>query len=289
KRNLELTETMLKNKKRGSLLWVLDETVTAMGARLLKKWIERPLLNKEQIEQRLDIVEALYEHFMERDAIRETLKSVYDLERLAGRVAFGNVNARDLIQLKISLKKIPELRNTLQQLEKQSLEQIIDDLTYPEEVVDILEKSIAEDPPISITEGGIIKDGFNAQLDKYRDALKNGRKWIQELERKEKEETGIKSLKIGYNKVFGYYIEVTKPNLPLIPEGRYVRKQTLTNAERFITPELKEQETLILEAEEKSVDLEYELFTEIREFVKRYIPELQHLAEVVSKIDCLQS
>ncbi|GGH73847.1 DNA mismatch repair protein MutS [Compostibacillus humi] len=289
KRNLELTETMLKNKKRGSLLWVLDETVTAMGARLLKKWIERPLLNKEQIEQRLDIVEALYEHFMERDAIRETLKSVYDLERLAGRVAFGNVNARDLIQLKISLKKIPELRNTLQQLEKQSLEQIIDDLTYPEEVVDILEKSIAEDPPISITEGGIIKDGFNEQLDKYRDALKNGRKWIQELERKEKEETGIKSLKIGYNKVFGYYIEVTKPNLPLIPEGRYVRKQTLTNAERFITPELKEQETLILEAEEKSVDLEYELFTEIREFVKRYIPELQHLAEVVSKIDCLQS
>src|SRR5690606_11612305 len=144
KRNLELTETMLKNKKRGSLLWVLDETVTAMGARLLKKWIERPLLNKEQIEQRLDIVEALYEHFMERDAIRETLKSVYDLERLAGRVAFGNVNARDLIQLKISLKKIPELRNTLQQLEKQSLEQIIDDLTYPEEVVDILEKSIAD-------------------------------------------------------------------------------------------------------------------------------------------------
>lgn len=289
KRNLELTETIIKKEKKGSLLWVLDKTVTAMGSRMLKKWIERPLLNQKQIEKRLDIVESFYHSFMERDLIRDTLKSVYDLERLAGRIAFGNVNARDLNQLKYSLAKIPELKAIIANFQMGPMKELANELDYPEEVFSLLETSINENPPLSIKEGDIIKDGYHAQLDQYRNASKNGKQWIAELEQKEKQETNIKSLKIGYNKVFGYYIEVTKANLHLLPEGKYERKQTLTNAERFITPELKEKEQLILEAEEKSIELEYQLFTEIRDRIKEYIPELQQLAEVVSKIDCLQA
>ncbi|RLL45392.1 DNA mismatch repair protein MutS [Oceanobacillus piezotolerans] len=289
KRNLELTETIIKKGKHGSLLWVLDQTVTAMGSRLLKKWLERPLLSKTRIEKRLDIVESFYHGFMERDTVREALKSVYDIERLAGRIAFGNVNARDLMQLKKSLEKIPELKAALYQFSKQEMTELADALVYPEFLLDKLEAAIVEEPPISIKEGSIINDGYHEQLDKYRDASRNGKQWIAELERKEKEETGIKSLKIRFNRVFGYYIEITKSNLHLIPEGRYERKQTLANAERFITPELKEKEQLILEAEEKSVDLEYQLFIEIRELMKEHIPELQHLAEVVSTIDVLQA
>lgn len=289
KRNLELTETILRKGRHGSLLWVLDKTVTAMGSRMLKKWLERPLLDRIQIEKRLKAVEGFYQSFMERDALRESLKSVYDLERLAGRIAFGNVNARDLIQLKKSLKRIPEIRGLLTTINNDEITNLANQLEYPEDLVDILETSIMEDPPISIKEGSIIKDGFNKQLDAYRDATRNGKKWIAELEQKEKHETNIKSLKIGYNRVFGYYIEVTKANLHLLPEGRYERKQTLTNAERFITPELKEKEQLILEAEEKSVELEYSLFTEIREKIKSEIPRLQYLADVVSKIDVLQA
>lgn len=288
KRNLELTETIIKKGKQGSLLWVLDKTATAMGSRLLKKWLERPLLDQRQINERLEIVDGFYRHFMERDTLRETLKSVYDMERLAGRIAFGNVNARDLIQLKHSLQKIPELKNTLYQFEIPEIQKLADELIFPERLVELLEASIVDEPPISIKEGSIIKDGYNEQLDTYRDASQNGKKWIAELERKEKEETNIKSLKIGFNRVFGYYIEVTKANLHLLPDGRYERKQTLTNAERFITPELKEKETLILEAEEKSIDLEYRLFIAIRDKIKEHIPALQHLAEAVSKIDVLQ-
>ncbi|MFC4557201.1 DNA mismatch repair protein MutS [Virgibacillus kekensis] len=288
KRNLELTETMLKKGKQGSLLWVLDQTVTAMGSRMLKKWLERPLLNRNLIERRQDIVEGFYHGFMERDSLREILKSVYDLERLAGRVAYGNVNARDLTQLKESLKKIPSVKATLKQFGRENIDDLSDKLTYPESIISILDDSLIEDPPVSIREGSIIKDGYNTTLDSYREASRNGKQWITELEHKEKQETNIKSLKIGYNRVFGYYIEVTKANLHLLPEGRYERKQTLTNAERYITPELKEKERLILEAEEKSVDLEYSLFLEIREQVKEYIPEIQRLADVVSEIDVLQ-
>ncbi|WP_010649192.1 DNA mismatch repair protein MutS [Oceanobacillus massiliensis] len=288
KRNLELTETIIKKGKHGSLLWVLDKTATAMGSRMLKKWLERPLLNRKQIEERLQIVDGLYHGFMERDTLREILKSVYDMERLAGRIAFGNVNARDLIQLKQSLQKIPELKNTLYQFNLPEINRLADELIMPEHLVQVLDASLVDDPPVSIKEGAIIKDGYNQQLDTYRYASKNGKQWIAELEQKEKKETNIKSLKIGYNRVFGYYIEVTKANLHLLPEGRYERKQTLTNAERYITPELKEKETLILEAEEKSVDLEYILFLEIREKIKNHIPELQHLADTVSKIDVLQ-
>ncbi|WP_121639875.1 DNA mismatch repair protein MutS [Virgibacillus sp. Bac330] len=288
KRNLELTETLMKKEKYGSLLWVLDKTVTAMGSRMLKKWLERPLLNAQEIEKRLQIVGGFYAQFMERDAIRETLKSVYDLERLAGRIAFGNVNARDLQQLKSSLQRIPVLKQLLQQFSQPELYKLADQLYIEPKIIDILEASIVDDPPISIKEGGIIKDGYNEQLDTYRDASRNGKQWIAELEQKEKQATGIKSLKIGYNRVFGYYIEVTKANLHLLPEGRYERKQTLTNAERYITPELKEKEQLILEAEEKSVELEYQLFIGIREQIKVFIPELQRLAEQVSYVDVLQ-
>ncbi|MEN2464493.1 DNA mismatch repair protein MutS [Ornithinibacillus sp. JPR2-1] len=289
KRNLELTETILRKGRHGSLLWVLDKTVTAMGSRMLKKWLERPLLDRIQIEKRLEAVEGFYQSFMERDALRDSLKSVYDLERLAGRIAFGNVNARDLIQLKKSLKRIPEIKGLLSTIDNKEISSLATPLEYPEDLVHLLEQSIMEDPPISIKEGSIIKDGYNEQLDTYRDASRNGKKWIAELEQKEKQETNIKSLKIGYNRVFGYYIEVTKANLHLLPEGKYERKQTLTNAERFITPELKEKEQLILEAEEKSVELEYTLFTEIREQIKAQIPRIQFLADVVSKIDVLQA
>ncbi|WP_164215532.1 DNA mismatch repair protein MutS [Virgibacillus sp. YIM 98842] len=289
KRNLELTETIMKKGKHGSLLWVLDQTVTAMGTRMLKKWLERPLLDKRRIENRLEIVDGFYQGFMEREELREALKSVYDLERLAGRIAFGNVNARDLLQLKQSLEKVPELKEILRRFGQKEISNLADALVLPDTITELLADSLADDPPVSIREGDIIKDGYHERLDAYRDASRNGKKWIAELEQKEKEETKIKSLKIGYNRVFGYYIEVTKANLHLLPEGRYERKQTLTNAERYITPELKEKEQLILEAEEKSVDLEYQLFIEIREQMKEHIPELQRIADIVSHIDVLQS
>jgi DNA mismatch repair protein MutS len=289
KRNLELTETIIKKGKHGSLLWVLDQTVTAMGSRMLKKWIERPLLAKGAIEERHRIVEAFLDRFIERESLRDALKSVYDMERLAARISYGNVNARDLIQLKQSLLNIPAIKDLLYQFSTKELTNLADELTFPEAIVDLLEKSVNDDPPISITEGGIIKHGFHEKLDHYRDASRNGKQWIAELEQKEKEATNIKSLKIGYNRVFGYYIEVTKANLHLLPEGRYERKQTLTNAERFITPELKEKETLILEAEENSVELEHQLFLEIREQMKEHIPLFQELADHISKIDVLLS
>lgn len=289
KRNLELTQTILRKGKHGSLLWVLDKTVTSMGSRKMKQWIERPLLNQNLIEERLDIVDGFIRNFMDRDAVRESLKSVYDLERLAGRIAFGNVNARDLIQLRTSLSNIPELQTVLKNIDHHKINKLAKELSYPEELLDQLEASIIDDPPISIKEGSLIKDGFNEMLDKYRDATRNGKQWMANLEMEEKEVTGIRSLKIGYNRVFGYYIEITKANLHLIPEGRYERKQTLTNAERYITPALKEKEQLILEAQEKSVELEYDLFIELRENIKRFIPELQRLAHVVSNIDVLQS
>ncbi|TCT26687.1 DNA mismatch repair protein MutS [Melghiribacillus thermohalophilus] len=289
KRNLEITETIRKKGKEGSLLWVLDHTVTAMGSRLLKKWLDRPLLDRKEIEKRHAQVEGMMQQFLEREALRESLDRVYDLERLSGRVSYGNVNARDLIQLKKSLGQIPAIRETLRSFNQDDLNRLADEMNPLTEVKDLLEKSIMDDPPLSIKEGGIIKDGFNEKLDEYRDASRNGKKWIAEFEQKEREKTGIKSLKVGYNKVFGYYIEVTKANLHLLPEGMYERKQTLTNAERYISPELKEKETLILEAEEKSVDLEYEIFIQIREQIKRYIPKLQKLAEQISQIDVLQS
>ncbi|WMT18020.1 DNA mismatch repair protein MutS [Parageobacillus toebii] len=289
KRNLELNETIRSKGRKGSLLWLLDETVTAMGGRLLKQWLDRPLLDRKQIERRLHMVETLIHHYFERQELRERLREVYDVERLAGRVAYGNVNARDLIQLKKSLQQIPALKDIVENLSDDEAKQLADKLDPCSELVDLLERSIQENPPLSVKEGNIIKDGYNETLDRYRDASRNGKAWIAQLESKERELTGIKSLKIGYNRVFGYYIEVTKANLHLLPKGRYERKQTLANAERFITQELKEKEALILEAEEKSIELEYELFVDIRERVKQYIPRLQSLAKTISELDVLQS
>ncbi|QST01664.1 DNA mismatch repair protein MutS [Pontibacillus sp. ALD_SL1] len=288
KRNLELMETIRKQGKKGSLLWVLDKTVTSMGARTLKKWVERPLLRKESIEERYNQVEGFMEQFFERETLRESLKSVYDLERLAGRVAYGNVNARDLVQLKQSIGRVPEIKSLLASFGKPELKELSEQLQPLDDVHDLLEKAIMDAPPITVKEGGLIKDGYNGQLDDYRDAARNGKQWIAQLEQKERQETGISKLKIGYNRVFGYYLEVTKANIHLLPEGRYERKQTLANAERYITPELKEKETLILEAQEKSVELEYDLFIEVRDQVKNFIRPLQILAEQISAIDVLQ-
>ncbi len=288
KRNLELTETIRSKGKKGTLLWLLDETMTAMGGRMLKAWIDRPLIDQEKIEHRHDLVEVFLNHYFEREELREKLKEVYDLERLAGRVAFGNVNARDLMQLKRSLIQVPLIKQLLQTMQNEKMDKIAQQLDPCEEVADLLEQAIVDNPPLSLKEGNIIRDGYNAQLDQYRDASRNGKTWIAQLERDEREKTGIKSLKVGYNRVFGYYIEVTRANLHLLEEGQYERKQTLTNAERFITPALKEKEALILEAEEKCGELEYELFTNIREMVKEHIPRLQALAKSVSELDVLQ-
>lgn len=288
KRNLELTETIRSKNKKGSLLWLLDETKTAMGGRLLKQWIDRPLIRVNQIEERQEMVETLMSHFFEREDLRERLKEVYDLERLAGRVAFGNVNARDLIQLKESLKQVPGIKQLVASLAHDKAKERAERIDPCGDVFELLEEALYENPPLSVKEGNLIKDGYNQKLDEYRDASRNGKDWIARLEQQEREYTGIRSLKVGFNKVFGYYIEVTKANLHLLEEGRYERKQTLTNAERYITPELKEKEALILEAENNICELEYELFTELREKVKKYIPRLQQLAKQMSELDALQ-
>ncbi|MGX8233166.1 DNA mismatch repair protein MutS [Bacillus subtilis] len=288
KRNLELTETIRSKNKKGSLLWLLDETKTAMGGRLLKQWIDRPLIRVNQIEERQEMVETLMSHFFEREDLRERLKEVYDLERLAGRIAFGNVNARDLIQLKESLKQVPGIKQLVASLAHDKAKERAERIDPCGDVLELLEEALYENPPLSVKEGNLIKDGYNQKLDEYRDASRNGKDWIARLEQQEREYTGIRSLKVGFNKVFGYYIEVTKANLHLLEEGRYERKQTLTNAERYITPELKEKEALILEAENNICELEYELFTELREKVKQYIPRLQQLAKQMSELDALQ-
>ena len=289
KRNLELVETIRDKKRTGSLVWFLDSSVTAMGGRLLKQWVERPLLQQREIEKRQELVETLMKQFFERETIREQLQGVYDLERLAGKVAFGNLNARDLVQLRKSLEKIPEIKQAVGSLDNPYAKELAEEILPCDDLVGLLQDAIEDNPPLSVKEGQMIRDGYHADLDKYRDASRNGKDWIAALQMQERERTGIKSLKIGYNKVFGYYIEITRSNLANLPEGRYERKQTLSNAERFITPELKEKETLILEAEEKIVDLEYSLFTNLREEVKAYIPELQQLARKISELDVLQS
>ncbi|ADK06332.1 TPA: DNA mismatch repair protein MutS [Bacillus anthracis] len=289
KRNLELTETLRTKEKTGSLLWLLDKTKTAMGGRMLKQWMERPLIQKERIEERLEMVETFVNDYFLREDLKEKLKEVYDLERLAGKVAFGNVNARDLLQLRRSLLQVPAILEAISLLDNAYAARLIQGADPCESLTELLGRSIQENPPLSIKDGDIIKDGYNDKLDQYRYVSKNGKTWIAELEKRERDITGIKSLKIGYNRIFGYYIEVTKANLGALPEGRYERKQTLANAERFITDELKEKETLILEAEEKIVQLEYDLFTALREEVKVFIPKLQHLAKVISELDVLQS
>jgi len=289
RRNLELTASLRSQQKKGSLLWMLDETNTAMGGRLLKNWLEKPLINLSDILARQLKVESFINHYFERMDISEALTSVYDLERLVARVSFGSVNGRDLIQLKTSLLQIPALVQAIDSMnEPEVWGGTIAKLQSIPGVVELIEKGISDNPPLQIKEGNIIRDGYNEQLDLYRDAMSNGKRWIAMLQMEEREKTGIKTLKIGYNRVFGYYIEVTKANLSALPEGRYQRKQTLSNAERFVTPELKEKESIILEAEEQSAQLEHALFTEIREEIKNYSRQLQSLAKLVAEIDVLQ-
>lgn len=290
KRNLELTESIRLKSKKGTLLWLMDETKTPMGARRLKQWIDRPLINKERIEERLSIVESFMNHFIERDTLRGYLNQVYDIERLVGRVSYGNVNARDLIQLKHSISEIPNIKSLLESMNDVASNQF-SSLEPLEDLLQVLEDSLIEEPPISIKDGGLFKQGFSKQLDEYLEASKNGKDWLAQLQAKERERTGIKSLKISFNKVFGYFIEITRANLQGFESSKfgYHRKQTLSNAERFITDELKEKEDIILGAEDKAVDLEYQLFVRLREHIKTYTERLQKQAKIISELDCLQS
>ncbi len=290
RRNLELTNSLRDSTRKGTLLWVLDQTKTAMGGRLLKTWLDKPLVNPIAIRKRQDLVENMLNHFFERTDLNEILTQVYDLERLAGRIAYGTVNARDLIQLKKSLEQVPLLIDVLSLMNvDNSWDEILNGIDPVSEVTQLIEEAIEEEPPILISEGEIIKDGFDVKLDEYRDAMTNGKRWLAELEAKERKATGIGNLKIGFNKVFGYFIEITRANLDKVEEGRYERKQTLANSERFITPELKEMESVILEAEEKSQALEHELFLKVREEVKKEIKRIQTLAHLIAQIDVLQS
>ncbi|EKU50515.1 DNA mismatch repair protein MutS [Staphylococcus massiliensis CCUG 55927] len=290
KRNLELTESMRLKSKKGTLLWLMDETKTPMGARRLKQWIDRPLIVQADIEARQKAVESFLNYFIERDTLRDYLKQVYDIERLVGRVNYGNVNAKDLIQLKHSIAEIPNILALLDSLEGYESPQF-NQLEPLDDLLELLEQSIVEQPPISVKEGGLFKADYHAQLDEYLEASRNGKSWLAELQQKEQARTGIRSLKIRFNKVFGYFIEITRANLKGFSPGDYgyERKQTLSNAERFITDELKEKEALILGAEEKAIDLEYQLFLELREKVKSYTSKLQQQAKLISELDCLQS
>lgn len=282
KRNLELTENLRTKERTYSLLWLLDKTKTAMGSRMLKQMIENPLIDKEEIENRYDMVSKLLEEFLLKDELKDLLKEVYDLERLAGRVSFGNANARDLLQLKSSLKVLPRIKEIVSIL---GFNLVIDDLT---DLYEFLDKSIYENPPITLKEGYLIKSGYNKELDDLKLARSGGKDFIAKLEEKEKERTGIKNLRVGYNRVFGYYIEVSKGNSRQVKEEfGWERKQTLANNERFITPELKEKEQLILGAEEKIINLEYELFTNIRCKVKEVIPTIQLTAKMLAKLDVM--
>lgn len=289
RRNLELVETVRDRSKKGSLLWLLDQTVTAMGARQLRRWLDKPLLQKSRIDERLEAVDKLHSEFILREELRDLLKQVYDLERLSGRISFGNANARDLVALRTSLQRVPEVIACCQNSGSATLSKLVNNLDSCADVAKWIEDAIVDDPPVSLREGGMIKKGWHAHLDRLHEASTSGKQWLAELEAREREETGIKSLKIGFNKVFGYYIEVTRSNVASIPEGRYERKQTLANAERFITPELKEKESLILEAEEKMVAIEYECFCELREQISKEVPRIQRIGEVLAVIDVLQS
>ncbi len=284
KRNLELVETIRLKERTYSLLWLLDKTKTAGGSRTLKKYIENPLIDKDKIERRYNLISKLLTEFILKEELRELLNNVYDLERLSGRVSYGNVNARDLIQLKNSLSTLPHIKRILNDLDYDRNLETLDDL------YNLLETSINEDAPITIKEGNIIKKGYSKELDELKGLSSGGKDFILALEQKEKERTGIRNLKVGFNKVFGYYIEISKGQTQLVKEEwGYTRKQTLTTGERYVTPELKEKEDLILNSEDKSMSLEYDLFVEIRDIVRKYIPSIQEVSNVLSEIDVMQS
>lgn len=287
-KNLELTETLFEKKIRGSLLGVLDKTHTAMGSRKLKQWIKEPLNDVTAINDRLDAVEALLDQVIIRNNIKESLKRVYDFERLTGRIACGAANGKDLIALRNSCSVLPDIKDELASMETALVSGIAENIHSLEHVYDLIDKGIVEDPPFSVREGGIIKEGHSDQLDALKASIKDAQEWIAGLEHSERERTGIKNLKVGYNKVFGYYLEVTRSYYDLIPDN-YIRKQTLANCERFITPELKETERLVLNAEAKINQMEYQLFTEIRQQLQGYIREIQETSKAIAALDVLVS
>lgn len=289
RRNLELTESLKEKSKKGSLIWVLDKTATSMGGRAIRKWIEEPLIVKKEIEKRLEGVEELFNNGYFNEDLRLLLKEIYDIERIVGKISNKNVNAKDLISLRNSIDKLPGIKTHLSKANSNILKEWFNELDELIDVKTLLSNSILDDPSISVKEGNLIKDGYNEEVDTLRTAKLHGKEWIAALENREREFTGIKSLKVGYNKVFGYYIEISKANYSSIPEGRYIRKQTLANAERFITQELKEMEDKILGAEEKLISLEYNLFVEIREAIEKEIPRLKQSARIIGNLDALST
>lgn len=288
RRNLELTETLREKQKRGSLLWVLDKTKTAMGARLLRSYVEQPLIEKKEIENRQDAIADINRHLITREELREYLNPIYDLERLITRVTYLTANPRDLIAFKNSIHMLPPIKSLLADFDAKLLKEIEEEMDPLVELFDLIEQSIIEEPPVSVREGGLIKDGYNENVDKYRQAKTDGKTWLAELEAKEREKTGIKNLKIKFNKVFGYYLEVTNSYKELVPDY-FTRKQTLANAERYITPELKELEDMILGAEDKLINLEYDLFCEVRGKIADEVIRIQKTAKAVAKLDVFVS
>ena len=288
RRNLELVETLREKQKRGSLLWVLDKTKTAMGARMLRSFVEQPLIDADAINERLDAVTELNMQAMLREEAREYLNPVYDLERLVSRISYRSANPRDLLAFKMSLEMIPHIKNLLANFTSPLLVRINEQMDGLEDLYTLLEASITEDPPLAVKEGGIIREGYNEQVDTYRNSKTQGKSWLAQLEAEEKEKTGIRNLKIKYNKVFGYYLEVTNSFKDLVPEY-YTRKQTLTNAERYITPKLKELEDMILGAEDKLFALEYDLFCQVREELAAQIPRIQETAKAIAQLDVYAS
>ena len=287
-RNLEITETLYEKKVQGSLLGILDKTHTAMGSRKMRQWLREPLNSASEINLRLGGVEELYENLLMRNNIKENLKHIYDFERLAGRIACGNANGKDLIALRNSIAVLPEIKSELGTAHSEILNDINDEIDCLSDIYDIIARAISEEPPFTIKEGGLIKAGYSEELDNLKFSIKDGKAWISNLENSERERTGIKNLKVGYNRVFGYYLEVTRSYYDMIPEN-YIRKQTLANAERFITPELKEMENLVLNAETKINQLEYELFTQVRTFIQGYIEVIQKTSAAISTLDVLTS
>ncbi|RGU46483.1 DNA mismatch repair protein MutS [Coprococcus comes] len=288
RRNLELVETLREKQKRGSLLWVLDKTKTAMGARTLRKYVEQPLIDKESIVKRLDAVAELKDNAICREEIREYLNPVYDLERLVGKITYQSANPRDLIAFQSSLSMLPSVKCILKDMESDLLKEIYEELDPLEELCDLVGRAIQEEPPLAMKEGGIIKDGYNEEVDRLRKAKSEGKNWLADLETKEREKTGIKNLRIRYNKVFGYYLEVTNSFKDLVPDY-YTRKQTLANAERYIIPELKELEDTILGAEDKLCALEYELYCEVKNTIAAELTRIQRTAKAVAKLDVIAS
>ena len=288
RRNLELTERLKDKSKKGTLLWVLDKTETSMGGRLIRRWINDPLVNVDDINARLDAVEEIKNDLLLSDRIVESLKSIYDIERLAGKISYGTVNARDLISLKNSIMQLPNLKDAIKNVNSEFLKNVDVELDVLTDIYELIEASIVEEPPLTVKEGGLIKKGYKPEIDELIEATTNGKQWLANVEIREKELTGIKNLKIGYNKIFGYYIEVSKSNVKDIPEDRYIRKQTLTTGERYITEELKKMENEILGAKEKIIALEYDEFVNIRNEIQSNAKRIQRTASAISKLDVIQ-